>query len=671
MVNNVTGIAEPGNDIRQALNNKSQSGEYANMPFFAFLMDSLSVPENYTGSTAKNTLSNNLKLFRREIDSGEENADSRSLQDELAVVLSTINPNIAGLETSGSTADAASTGDSTLLSSAQVADMVKTIAAMLGNDSELKAELEDYLNGNEALPESIKELLQGIDTSEQADVLKEVSAKATAAAGSKTAVAEQAAVAAGTDTEQVTANASGEVKNTSGTEAAAKAQSATAGDYYTFEPRMRQISSNFSGVPLTPATAEQTVSDDNPLELLANMLTGRQSYNKGINDKAADGNNDAIAVVNAGETPESEDSTDSASSEATAKKSAIETANNSAEKTGAKILQSTQSLSKNESSTIADNGKNRQETENNTITATPGNTTSGSSDSAKETTIDSTGNARYVSGYGQAATTAKSSSDNQDSSRSRADAPAAADSAFSPAVSSYTEDGEGAMSGNLNSGSGNGAAAESTKGRQGTVVQNATEEFLAQVKQQTANTSVKDSSGTEETKTTQSLESYRIRLEEFPSATLKLVKNTQDNSISSAKLTLKPESLGTLTVNITMAENVAKLSITADSKEALKSVESQISVLKEKLSQEGIQTDKIELSYKDEGNYLDNFLQDNAGGQAQKEFDDARKEFISSFGYLNDEALAEGGSTDASDAASTTNTNFNYYEQGSSFVQYI
>ena len=90
----------------------------------------------------------------------------------------------------------------------------------------------------------------------------------------------------------------------------------------------------------------------------------------------------------------------------------------------------------------------------------------------------------------------------------------------------------------------------------------------------------------------------QIRIQEFAQTTFQLIKSTPENTTSTANLVLKPESLGTLFVQISMTDNKAKINIMADTSEAIKTIEQQIGALKEKLSQNGIITDSIDIGLK-------------------------------------------------------------------------
>ena len=171
-----------------------------------------------------------------------------------------------------------------------------------------------------------------------------------------------------------------------------------------------------------------------------------------------------------------------------------------------------------------------------------------------------------------------------------------------------------------------------------------------------------------ESKPGTSQELQRIRLSEFPAATVKLVKNSAGNAVSTARLSLRPESLGALEIKITMAGDTASLSIKADSREAVRSLEGQIGTLREKLSQNGIDTDKIEVSYNEDGRLGTNLSKDSYGGYAQREYTETMRDFLGSFGETGEE---ESAGTINIDNGTNSGNNRVYIGQDSSFVQYV
>lgn len=129
----------------------------------------------------------------------------------------------------------------------------------------------------------------------------------------------------------------------------------------------------------------------------------------------------------------------------------------------------------------------------------------------------------------------------------------------------------------------------------------------------------------------------QIRTQEFTQTTLQLIRSTPYNTTSTANLVLKPESLGTLFVQITMTDNKAKINIMADTTEAIKSIEHQIGALKEKLSQNGIIADSIDIGFKPkEGD--DKFSNNNPFTKQQdKKNNEDIKEYLKALNYFKDE----------------------------------
>jgi flagellar hook-length control protein FliK len=126
-----------------------------------------------------------------------------------------------------------------------------------------------------------------------------------------------------------------------------------------------------------------------------------------------------------------------------------------------------------------------------------------------------------------------------------------------------------------------------------------------------------------------------VNLTDFGNTTFSMIKNMPNNTIHSARLVLQPQTLGTVMIEISLANNIAKIDIRVDSREAAKSIESQIAALKDKLSNEGIKTESIDVK-------LNNFQKEtkNNNGQdsgfAKREDADIKREYLSSFGFLKD-----------------------------------
>ncbi len=159
------------------------------------------------------------------------------------------------------------------------------------------------------------------------------------------------------------------------------------------------------------------------------------------------------------------------------------------------------------------------------------------------------------------------------------------------------------------------------------------------------------------------------KLSQITNKTIQMVKNTSNNSVQKARLYLTPKSLGTVIVEIQMHNDIASLKIKADTKEVLKSIESQLPGLKEKLGQQGIKTDSVDIGLRNSEQEL--LGQNSFAGGSREDYSEseARKEFINSFG-----ALSAGETFEADkiiDNKEDMITVRNNKAQGSSFERYI
>ncbi len=125
-----------------------------------------------------------------------------------------------------------------------------------------------------------------------------------------------------------------------------------------------------------------------------------------------------------------------------------------------------------------------------------------------------------------------------------------------------------------------------------------------------------------------------IRPSEFAGKAMQLVKNAPAGGRVSARMVLRPASLGTVFVNVTMNGNIASLDIKVDSPEILKQLESQLSVLRDKLGQNGIKTEQLEIRLKGQGSTNNNFSGQFENFQGQKKERHDRQEFLKSYHYL-------------------------------------
>ena len=116
-----------------------------------------------------------------------------------------------------------------------------------------------------------------------------------------------------------------------------------------------------------------------------------------------------------------------------------------------------------------------------------------------------------------------------------------------------------------------------------------------------------------------------IKVEDFGKTVGGFIRNLHGENQATAKLILEPQWLGTVIVDVLMKNDVAEIKIKARSKEAVEAIEKQINVLKEKLSENGITTGKIDISNE---NQEETDLANN--NEQQKNKKDER-EFLNSF----------------------------------------
>ncbi len=94
----------------------------------------------------------------------------------------------------------------------------------------------------------------------------------------------------------------------------------------------------------------------------------------------------------------------------------------------------------------------------------------------------------------------------------------------------------------------------------------------------------------------------RVQLREVPRKIMQLATATPAGSTQSAKLIMYPKSLGTIIVQITIADSVVKLNLKGDSMESLMMLESTSVLLKDRFQTKGLILDKIEYELNTTGN---------------------------------------------------------------------
>lgn len=123
-------------------------------------------------------------------------------------------------------------------------------------------------------------------------------------------------------------------------------------------------------------------------------------------------------------------------------------------------------------------------------------------------------------------------------------------------------------------------------------------------------------------------ERARIQLNDIPRVVNKLVSEMPSNSTQQAKLYLEPANLGKLTINITLNGNSATISFKADSKEAVQSIENQMSALKDKLSNSGIKIESAEVEQQTSYTSADSNNNNNEGGSSHKQESVIKKQYL-------------------------------------------
>ncbi len=120
----------------------------------------------------------------------------------------------------------------------------------------------------------------------------------------------------------------------------------------------------------------------------------------------------------------------------------------------------------------------------------------------------------------------------------------------------------------------------------------------------------------------------KTQIKEFASKLTSLVKNVPNSTNATAKMILRPESLGTVFVDINSTEGVVKLKIKAQSQTVVDKLEAQIAELRQKLEKSGLVADQIEFALYEEGNETFNSFGYSKDKQDEME---ARKDFVRSF----------------------------------------
>ena len=127
----------------------------------------------------------------------------------------------------------------------------------------------------------------------------------------------------------------------------------------------------------------------------------------------------------------------------------------------------------------------------------------------------------------------------------------------------------------------------------------------------------------------------RVKLEEIADKTLQLAKNIQSNTTQTARLYLNPPTLGTVFVEISMKENMAKIVMKADTREVVKNLENQLIILQEKLNQQGIKTESIKIEIRQVENDITDRHAFFEGSNARQKDSKANREFLGTLHQLS------------------------------------
>ncbi len=152
---------------------------------------------------------------------------------------------------------------------------------------------------------------------------------------------------------------------------------------------------------------------------------------------------------------------------------------------------------------------------------------------------------------------------------------------------------------------------------------------------------------------------YTTNLEKLNEQISTLIKRNPIEESTTARLNLQPKSLGTLLVEITQSKDNIKIVINAENKEVVSMLEQTISGLKEKLNQQGITNNNIEVNINVQ-TQLNTFLnKQDSRDESKFTKSDKRNSKISKVGII------DGNST------SNENIGYNKYDSGKFIEKYI
>lgn len=137
----------------------------------------------------------------------------------------------------------------------------------------------------------------------------------------------------------------------------------------------------------------------------------------------------------------------------------------------------------------------------------------------------------------------------------------------------------------------------------------------------------KSDSITENIQKTQELKNVEVN--EFATKVFDSIRNSESNSTNHLTMTLTPDSLGTLIVEVAVEGDAARISIKAETQDAAKAIEEQMPLLKEKLEAQGLKLEQAEVSHYSRN---DSAGQSFARDKERREEYQLRQEFIRTSG---------------------------------------
>ncbi|MGB9771296.1 MAG: flagellar hook-length control protein FliK [Candidatus Kapaibacteriota bacterium] len=125
-----------------------------------------------------------------------------------------------------------------------------------------------------------------------------------------------------------------------------------------------------------------------------------------------------------------------------------------------------------------------------------------------------------------------------------------------------------------------------------------------------------------------------IRFSELPTKVATIIQNSKEFPVK-AELTLKPDSLGTIVVEIKVVKGEIEIMFKADNKETMQLIESQVNVLKEKLNNLGFERQNFVFQH--QLNENENNFFGNQRKQGKHDEESLRREFLNSFSNLRNQ----------------------------------